>query len=132
MQATPLKTADDDLRTHRFRYGFGIVDAGAAVDLARGWKPWAGETTVEARSDVAIKISDDRSVVESRVAVSAPDNWQQGSFVAETVVAHVTLQNHPSRGDLLVTLRSPNGMESVQHTARKPIAHAPASLASPS
>ncbi|HIF04865.1 MAG TPA: hypothetical protein EYQ80_05610 [Candidatus Poseidoniales archaeon] len=88
------------------KYGFGAIDAGAAVALAENW------TTV----DPAINIT----TGTRSIGTAIPDN--NGSVLNETVyipdglqVEHVEVIvdiDHTYRGDLVVTLTSPSGTES--------------------
>jgi subtilisin-like proprotein convertase family protein len=89
-------------------YGFGLVDAHAAVRLAETWQ-------AQSRYDNEYYLSTFRSVNQS-----IPDGF---SGISDTVTMTGALQIdfvevdlnliHPYRGDLVVTLTSPNGTESV-------------------
>jgi len=100
---------------HSEKYGFGLVDAAAAVNLAASWSNVAAEGAVP--------------VVTHPVQLAIPDNNADGS--ADTIVVgaeqagfsveHVEVEvsvAHARRGDLEVTLISPAGIVSHLATAR--------------
>ncbi|MGH7135376.1 MAG: Ig-like domain-containing protein [Pirellulales bacterium] len=88
------------------KYGFGEVNAGAAVALAKNWTPLQPET----------------SITSGLVTVSAPIPKGVATGVSKTVTftgamhvehAEVVLNiTHPVRGDIEVILTSPNGTRS--------------------
>jgi subtilisin-like proprotein convertase family protein len=89
------------------RYGFGAVDAAAAVALASSWTPVGPEVTATSG--------------EIRVNRSIPDNSLDGVFSAVTLPNLIKIEKvevvfdatHTYRGDLNVTLVSPDGTESI-------------------
>jgi subtilisin-like proprotein convertase family protein len=92
-------------------YGFGLVDAHAAVRLAETWQTqstYSNETGVSASSSFTngLAIPDgDTTGISDTLTIGA---GLQIDFVE--VELNLT---HPYRGDLVVTLTSPNGTESV-------------------
>ncbi|HMF96578.1 MAG TPA: S8 family serine peptidase [Vicinamibacterales bacterium] len=100
---------------HSEKYGFGLVDAVAAVNLAASWSNVAVESAVP--------------VVTHSVQLAIPDNSAAG--IADTIVVgagqtgfsveHVEVElsvAHARRGDLEVTLVSPSGVVSHLATVR--------------
>lgn len=90
-------------------YGFGMVDAGAAVSLAREW------TLLEAEVQV--------TVTHTELELVIPDDGEVASlaFVVEAGVRVETAEleleiHHASRGDLRILLVSPSGTRSVLTT----------------
>lgn len=91
------------------KYGFGVVDAAAAVNLARNWQPVAART---------ITVTD--PFIEGR---TIPDNNTTGISSTVTVsgtnigvlehIEVVLTTNHTYGGDLRVVLTSPSGTTSV-------------------
>ncbi len=83
--------------THHHDYGFGLVNAGAAVNLARNWEllPNEEQVFVPGTADAggfSFTISDAINFIES---------------------AQVEMQgNYPNFGDMTITLVSPNGVQS--------------------
>ena len=89
------------------KYGFGVVDAGHAVDLATNW-----ETL-----DPEVNLSSGRITVSQTVPDNEPNNPVISSFaVSESIrvesVDVIFDADHTYRSDLDVTLISPDGTES--------------------
>ena len=89
------------------KYGFGVVDAGHAVDLATNW-----ETL-----DPEVNLSSGRITVSQTVPDNEPNNPVVSSFaVSESIrvesVDVIFDADHTYRSDLDVTLISPDGTES--------------------
>jgi subtilisin-like proprotein convertase family protein len=94
---------------HSPRYGFGLVDAAAAVAMATSWTNVAPEQAVpEIARTVGLSIPDGNATgVSDTITIPA-------SFAGFTV-EHVEVEfdaTHPVRGDLEVTLTSPAGVVS--------------------
>lgn len=95
------------------KYGFGEVNATAAVNLAKTWTPLQPETSVP-------------RLVSFATPVTIPDGVASGVSTAVTFtsgmhVEHAQLVLNTTggqRGDLQVTLTSPNGTTSVLQAAR--------------
>ena len=101
---------------HSYLYGFGVIDANAAVTAAQTWEFYSSEVQLLAESgtiDLAIPEYPD-GPVSSTVSVSASTN-----FVTESVVVYLDI-SHSSRGDLDVILISPSGTESLVHPGQRP------------
>ena len=111
--ARPISVADSDWSTnsagiaHNQKFGAGVVNASAAVNLATNWFMLGPMTT--------------SSHLQSNLNISIPDNTPAGiiqtftvtnvSFRVEHVVLSVTLP-HLRYGDLAITLTSPSGTQS--------------------
>jgi subtilisin-like proprotein convertase family protein len=100
---------------HNEKFGFGLIDAQAAVNLAATWINVAAEDAIPP--------------VTNTVNVAIPDNNPAGptdgivigSEFADFTVEHVEVifnATHPFRGDLAVTLTSPSGVVSQLATVR--------------
>ena len=92
---------------HSNQYGFGIVDAAAAVEAAESWNVVPPEMMTSATvSGLDLQISDDASQpVSSSIAI------QDSNLIVETVHVYLNL-DHSSRGHLEILLTSPGGMVS--------------------
>lgn len=115
--AEPVDTADADWTTNgagipiNHNYGFGQLDAALMLEAAIGWTP------------VAPQIAHDAGEVHGSFAI--PDNDPAGvqlqiDVAQNLVIEHVTLDvqaNGTFIGDLSVTLTSPDGTQSILHTA---------------
>ena len=103
---------------HSYYYGFGIIDAHAAVTMAKEWKLWGKERMIMGESGLLNMPLIDDSSQSTKSTVSIEDS-SLSSFVAESVVAYVYLR-HLSRGDLAITLTSPHGTESILIPGNRP------------
>lgn len=89
------------------KYGFGSIDASAAVNLAKNWHSVAPETSIVTDT---VKVGD-----------GIPDNNPLGLTSAFSIDRDIKVESveltfdalHPLRGDLEITLVSPDGTESV-------------------
>jgi len=101
---------------HSNLYGFGVIDASAAVATARSWINYSSEQTITAESGtINLAIKDFPSdPVSSVISVEAAN-----TFETESVVVYLSL-SHSSRGDLDVILISPGGTESLLHPGQRP------------
>ena len=99
---------------HSTLYGFGLVDAGAAVKAALTWDLYSEEQQVIiASGDVEVDIPEyPQDGVESTVQVN-------NALTVEAINVYLDLL-HSSRGDLEIVLTSPSGTESVLHPSRRP------------
>lgn len=103
--------------SHSNLYGFGIVDAQAAVEAAKTWELYATEKRLIGDSGILnLALVDDAStlVMSTISLVPATDE-----FLVESVEVYVDLQ-HWSRGDLEIVLESPQGTQSVLHPGNRP------------
>ncbi len=88
-------------------YGFGVVDADAAVARAKTWTNVGPELTCTASRNVNIAIPDDGSVAQDQVTVS-------GCGIGAIEFIEITFtSNHTYAGDLTIALVSPNGVVSI-------------------
>jgi len=89
------------------KYGFGAIDAAAAVSLAQGW------------ANVGPEVSADSGTIT--VSAPIPDNNPTGVSSTITMTEDITIESvevvfdatHTFRGDLEVVLTSPSGTQSV-------------------
>ena len=89
------------------KYGYGVIDAGAAVTAARNW------TTSEA------EISTTSGTIETNLAI--PDNTGEVVYSNTTISEAIQIENidvivdlpHTFRGDMELILTSPSGSQSV-------------------
>jgi subtilisin-like proprotein convertase family protein len=88
-------------------FGFGVVDAKEAVNLALNWKnlPPSRNISIEKVVDVLIP-DNDSSGVASAISINE-------SLTTEFVDIYFDAPNHPKVGDLEITLVSPAGTKSI-------------------
>lgn len=89
------------------KYGFGAVDASAAVKAAQTWSNVGSETSATSGSIVVRSQIPDNSTVGIKSSVNI-DRLMRVETVEVTFDA-----THPARGDLRVVLTSPDGTQSV-------------------
>src|SRR5262245_7524085 len=100
---------------HSEKYGFGLVDAVAAVNLAASWSNVAAESAVPVETHaVQLAIPDNHAGGSADTIVVGAE---QAGFSVEHVEVEVSVA-HARRGDLEVTLISPAGVVSHLATAR--------------
>jgi proprotein convertase subtilisin/kexin type 2 len=88
-------------------YGFGLVDAKKAVDLALNWKNLPPKISIAVENDVNITIPDnDINGIVSTINVT--DN-----MTVEFVDIYFDAPDHPKVGDLEIILTSPSGTNSI-------------------
>ena len=96
-----------------YSYGFGLVDAKAAVAAAQSWTPVGPEQSVGASATPNLPIPDDNtSGVSSTITLPLQDPAVRIEYVEVTFSAA-----HPRWSDLQVTLRAPSGTQSVLATS---------------
>lgn len=95
------------------KYGFGTVNAAAAVALAKQWSPLPAENVLSPPLvNVGQPIPDGTAAgVSSTITLSGQALHVEHVEVTLTVT-------HPSRGDLTITLTSPDGTQSVLAATR--------------
>lgn len=124
--ATTSQAVEDELdytagtnaanRWHSNYYGFGIVDAIAAVEAAERWGNIGTETMVQVQSSTLNReIPDDETTSIQEILMVAPLN----PLTIESVYIHIKLE-HSSRGHLKIKLTSPSGTESILTPGRRP------------
>jgi autotransporter-associated beta strand protein len=89
------------------KYGFGVVDAGAAVALARTWTNVASEVSATSGT---ITVG---GVVPDASATGITSSFTLGADITVESVEVVFSATHASRGHLQVVLTSPSGTRSV-------------------
>lgn len=100
---------------HNEKFGFGLVDAQAAVNLAATWSNVAAESAVP-----AVTRAINRTIQDNNAA-GLIDSITIGNEFSPLTVEHVEVEfdaTHPYRGDLEVTLTSPAGVVSKLATIR--------------
>jgi len=102
----PTQTTNGAGLIHSNLYGFGIVDAMAAVTAAETWTLYEKEEVVTAKlMDLKLSIGDDPSdAVMSSLTIGS----EGFTLLVENVEVDLYL-NHLSRGHLQITLTSPDG-----------------------
>ncbi|KOO35697.1 domain of subtilisin, partial [Chrysochromulina tobinii] len=93
---------------HNIKYGFGMVDAGAAVAAALSWTNWGIERRIFASSSQQLTVPYNGSTLSTSVTVGA----QSQAWAIEWIEIFLNL-DHSSRGDLQLELTSPSGTHSV-------------------
>ena len=89
------------------RYGFGRIDAQAAVNAALSWAPAGTELTTQGSSSPNLPIPDDNSNgVQDTLRITA-------DIDIEFVEIYFSASNHTYWGDLEITLTSPSGTRSI-------------------
>ena len=101
---------------HSTWYGFGIVNAEAAVALARNWKLVGQEQMILAETGLLNRpiVDDQSSFLETSVTVEAP-----ASFSLESVELQLDIDSI-ARGQLEIILTSPQGTRSIVSPGRRP------------
>ncbi|MEQ9641080.1 MAG: S8 family serine peptidase [Alphaproteobacteria bacterium] len=90
-------------------YGFGLVDAGAAVRLAETWQ---AQATLDSR-DIVQVISLPETAIPDNDAGGLSDTITIGTALDIDVAQVVLDLTHSAIGDLRITLTSPDGTEAV-------------------
>jgi hypothetical protein len=92
---------------HSNKYGFGIIDADAAVTAAEAWENLGPERMTMVQSDPLNIVIPDNATVP----ISTSLHVEGSNLIMETVYVYISLE-HSSRGELEITLTSPGGMRS--------------------
>ena len=100
---------------HSYKYGFGIVDAAAAVNAAKNWQAVGTEVSLEYDAnlnqagfqpqEINQTISDDGTVLTSTITIDEEITVESAEVVFDATHGH--------RGDLEVVLISPDDTESI-------------------
>jgi subtilisin-like proprotein convertase family protein len=102
---------------HSNLYGFGIVNASAAVAAAQNWLPYGEEELLTVKSEnLNLQIGDnpnDPIITELSIEVSGP------MIIVENVEVILSI-DHFSRGHLKISLTSPNGTISELTPGKRP------------
>ena len=102
--------SDSDHYSFNHEYGFGVVDAGAAVNLALGWDPLPPFREISAGADVELALPDLESGGTPQAVSSSVTLAPYVGFV-EHMVVEVELSYRRCR-DLKIELVSPSGTAS--------------------
>ena len=104
--------SDTERYHYNENYGFGVVDAGAAVDLARSWTNLPIMKTVSARSEKTDTTIPDPE--DGASATTLSDTITLGTRVGFTEFVEINIEfDHPSFRDLGVEIVSPSGTVSM-------------------
>ena len=93
-------------RDYNHAYGYGLVDANAAVNLAKDWENVDSEATI-----ITPKTVVDQFILDDNNAGVTSEIFVDKGIWIETIEIKVHI-THGDRGDLNVFLKSPNGIES--------------------
>jgi len=89
-----------------YLYGFGLIDAAAAVEMAIDWTPVDPELLITEEFTGGLRIPDDNPAgVETAVTFNSDIKVEWAEVVLQAT--------HPRRGELEVVLVSPDGTESI-------------------
>jgi subtilisin family serine protease len=120
--ATKIQPSDPSWTTngaglsHSDIYGFGLVNASAAVERSKSWTSLTSEIEIVTDSaQVNIAIPEyPNGAITSTITVNANDTYK-----IETVIVYLDLL-HSSRGDLNIVLTSPSGTKSILSPGQRP------------
>jgi len=106
---------------HSNWYGFGIIDAKAAVEAAEGWISFSEEIQAIglSREENAVLSDDVGNEFVSKIRLNPDDDNYPDDFIVESTVVLLDLA-HYNRGDLEIQLVSPSGTKSVLHPGKRP------------
>ena len=90
------------------KYGFGMVNGYAAVQLALNWQPIGPELLYESEIQWVNRPIADNSTVGESAKIYVPQN-----LIVDYVTVVFDASDHESQGDLEVTLESPAGTQSI-------------------
>ena len=102
---------------HSSKYGFGIVDATAAVAAARAWQRWGAELSILGESGPVDTVIPDNELQQLQSTMTVEDTR---NLVTESVVVFLDL-THGSSGDLEISLTSPGGTKSILSPGNRPV-----------
>ena len=110
---------------HSTKYGFGLVDAAAAVAASKVWENWGEEKRIAVESETlntAIPDYPNERIFEELVITESDVVAASGvkNFRMEAVEVSLDLSGHASRGDLKITITSPSGTKSVLAPSKRP------------
>lgn len=120
--ATKVQPADPSWATngaglsHSYIYGFGLVNASAAVEKGRSWTPLTSEIEIITDSkQVNLTIPEyPNEAITTTITVNANNTYK-----IESVIVYLDLL-HSSRGDLNIVLTSPSGTKSILSPGQRP------------
>jgi len=106
---------------HSEWYGFGIVDAKAAVEASMSWNSYSEELQaigLSEQENAVLSDTDGNEYVSTMELDSTSDGYPDG-FIAESTVVLIDL-SHYNRGDLEIELVSPSQTLSTLHPGKRP------------
>ena len=96
--------------TINHKYGFGVVDAAAAVSKASGWNNVGDQVIIEKTLSTAIDIPDNNSIgIQQSISLDAVAD---GNLIIEYVEVDFSAA-HQYSGDLEIILTAPSGTQSI-------------------
>jgi hypothetical protein len=107
---------------HSHKYGFGVVNAEAAVRGAEEWELYAPELSHTVVYDTEFLVPTDGTPVSINLQVpELLDGYQYNHELnsIEAIVIELRME-HFSRGDLKITLSSPSNVPSILHPGKRP------------
>jgi subtilisin-like proprotein convertase family protein len=106
---------------HSNWYGFGIIDAKAAVEAALDWQLVGEELQAVGISteENAILADTNNNEFTSKITLDPEDDNYPEDFIAESTVVLLDL-SHYNRGDLEIELVSPSGTSSILNPGKRP------------
>ena len=106
---------------HSEWYGFGIIDAKAAVEAAIDWNLFTTELQAIGSSPIENAVLSDSNGNEfiSTIQLDPTGDQYPENFIAESTVVLLDL-SHYNRGDLEIELTSPSGTSSTLHPGKRP------------
>jgi subtilisin family serine protease len=105
--------------THSNLYGFGIINASYAVTTAETWENWGPEQVLVGESGILDMMIVDSESTSSLSSVTIAANENATDFTTESVMILLDLRSF-SRGDLAITLTSPQGTKSLLAPGNRP------------
>jgi len=107
---------------HSYKYGFGLIDAGAATSLAVDWVNWAKTKSFTKSMYPSETIEDAFSDDTPGATVTSTVTFSDVLDFVEHAEVYLTCI-HPRRGDLEVVLTSPSGVTSLLAMKRPEDSH---------
>lgn len=99
------------------RYGFGVVDATAAVTAARTWTNLGPELSYTSAFSTSTSAGPSNAIPDNNTTGISSSINVTGSGITKIETVEVTFSaNHPRSGDLEITLTSPMGAKSILAT----------------
>ena len=112
--------------SHSYKYGFGVIDAAAAVAASKSWENLEAEKQIMVESGtIDVDIPD---LVESQSGILEVLTITEADVLASTGETELSMESvvvyldiaHASRGDLQIILTSPQGTKSILAPGKRP------------